>query len=191
MPRRVIRAAAVVLTALACVGCAGAAPSLSAHPATAPSVSTRPAIASYEDYHVEACQAWDALDRAVGNPDTGSGSRLSRALDQAVEAGDAASAERLAADIKAELASGRRHLEAAGTWAPRASTVAELDRVFEAFEAMIDAKRAAASGASDALDPQLAFEQAGGVDAWYAMFETVSASDMAAGKQCPNVPVTP
>ena len=171
----------VLLVVLSAAGCAGAAPS----------VSTAPEIASYEEYHVVACQAWDALDRAVGNPDTGSGSELSRVLDEAATTGDGVAADRVVTDIKAQLATGRRHLAVAGTWKPRASTVAQLDRVFAAFEAMTDAKRAVAKGEPDAVDPQLAFEQAGGVEAWYAMFDTLSAQDMASGKPCPNVPVTP
>ena len=43
---------------------------------------------SYEDYAFAACAAWDRLFVAVGNPDTASGSDLSRSLDAAVEASD-------------------------------------------------------------------------------------------------------
>jgi hypothetical protein len=191
MVRRLISAAVVLVTAVATVGCAAAAPSPSAQGATLPGVSTERTIGSSEEYYVVACKAWDALDRAVGDPDTGEGSKLSRALDQAVEARDVASADRAAAGITAELASGRRQLKTAGTWGPRSKTVAQFDRVFVAFEAMTAAKRAAARGKPNAVDPQAAFEQAGGVEAWFAMFESIPPSEMATGKPCPNVPVTP
>ena len=189
MASRVTRAVVVLLGSLAVAGCALPAASVAPQPAL--TVSPQPSIASYGDYYVVACQAWDALDRAVGNPETGSGSRLSRALDDAAAAGDGPAADRLAADITAELATGRRHLAVARTWAPRASTIEQLDRIFAAFEVMTEAKRAGANGEPDALDPQMAFEQAGGVDAWYAMLETMSSPDRAEGKACPNVPVAP
>jgi hypothetical protein len=183
-----VPAAVVLLLALNIAGCAGA-PRVSTDPSAGG--TAQPAIASHEEYRDVACQAWDALDRAVGNPETGSGSELSRALDEATATGDGPAADQLAGEIKAALATGRRHLAVARTWATRADTVAQLDRVFAAFEAMTDAKRAVARGEPDAVDPQLAFEQAGGVEAWYAMFETMSEQDAASGKPCPNVPVTP
>jgi uncharacterized protein YceK len=183
------RAAVVLLLSLTTAGCAGVAPRASTQPSA--SSTTQPALASYDEYHDAACQAWDALDRAVGNPETGSGSELSRALDEAAATGDGPGADGLAADIKAELATGRRHLAVARTWAPRAETMAQFDRVFSAFEAMTDAKRAMANAEPDAVDPQLAFERAGGLEAWYAMFESMSEEDMTSGKPCPNVPVTP
>lgn len=188
MTRSVMRAV-VLVAALAVGGCGGAAPSVA--PPSATRISAQPSIGSDEEYRVVACQAWDALDRAVGNPETGSGSTLSRGLDEAAASGDGPAADRLAADIKAELAKGRRHLAVARTWAPREETIEQLDRIFVAFTAMTEAKMALANGEADAVDPQLAFEQAGGVEAWYAMVETMSGPDAASGKPCPNVPVTP
>jgi hypothetical protein len=175
----------IALIVLASAGCGARAPS-----ATAP-----PAAASFEDYAEAACAAWEALFRAVGNPDTASGSDLSRALDEAVAAGDGASAERLAAEITMALAAGREHVAVAGGWQPRAPVMVQLDRVFAAFEAMISAKRAAARHEPNAVDPQAAFEQAGGMEAWFAMFEAarkVGAGTAGATEQrCANVPVTP
>jgi len=155
--------------------------------------TARPAAASYDEYVVAACAAWDAMFRAVGNPDTASGSDLSRALDEAVTAGDGAAADRLATDIERELNVGREQVAVAGGWPPRASVMVQLDRVFVAFEAMIAAKRAAARREPNAVDPQAAFEKAGGVDAWFAMIDAMRAAGGggATDQQCSNVPVTP
>jgi len=128
-PIRIVLAVLVALTGAAC----------SASP---PSASAPPAAASYEEYRIAACAAWDALFRAVGNPDTASGSDLSRALDAAMTAGDVASADRLAMDIARELKTGRDQIAVAGGWSPRAPVMVQPDRVFAAFEAMIAAERA-------------------------------------------------
>jgi hypothetical protein len=180
-----LRLVFAVVVALAGAGCGGGAPSATA----------RPAAASYDEYRIAACAAWESLFRAVGNPDTGSGSDLSHALDAAVTAGDVAAADRLAADITRELKAGREQVAVAGGWQPRAPVMVQLDRVFAAYEAMIAAKRAAARHEPNAVDPQTAFEQAGGVEAWFAMFEAARAAGAgtagAAEQQCANVPVTP
>lgn len=159
----------------------------------AASVASAPAESSYQEYRVAACAAWDALFRAVGNPDTGTGSDLSKALDQAVEAGDVAAADRLAADITKELEAGREQVAAAGGWQPRAAVMVQLDRVFVAYEAMTNAKRAVARSEPNAIDPQTALEQAGGIEAWFAMIDAMRAAGGGRGteEQCPNVPVTP
>jgi hypothetical protein len=185
MGQRPLRIVLVVLTVVAGAACGTGRPS-----ATVPSAAT-----SYDEYAVASCAAWDALFRAVGNPDTASGSDLSRALDQAVAAGDAASAERVAADIVKELRVGREQVAIAGGWQPRAAVMVQLDRVFAAFEAMIAAKLAVARQEPNAVDPQSAFEQAGGVEAYFAWIEALRATGAGASgataKQCPNVPVTP
>ncbi len=60
---------------------------------------------------------------------------------------------------------------------------------------MIAAKLAAARREPNAVEPQAAFEQAGGVEAWFAMFEAAreaGAGAAAATEQgCSSVPVTP
>jgi len=181
-PRRIVIALLIALTGVACTG-------------SLPGVSAPPAAASYDEYRIAACAAWEALFRAVGNPDTASGSDLSRALDAAVTAGDADTADRLAADIVKELKTGREQIAAAGGWSPRAPVMVQLDRVFAAFEAMTEAKRAAARHEPNAVEPQAAFEQAGGVEAWFAMFEAArmagAGSAGADEPPCANVPVTP
>ena len=108
--------------------------------------------------------------RAVGNPDAGTDSELSKALDEAVQRGDPAEAGRLAEAITVELESGRQAASRAAAWPPGFAAMSELDRVLLAFEAMIDAKRQTA-GNPDGPDPQAAFEAAGGGDAWTQMLQ--------------------
>ena len=160
---------------------------------SAPNTTPPPKVASYEEYAVAACAAWDELFRAVGNPDTASGSDLSKALDAAVERSDAAMAERVAADILEALSAGRGHVAIAAGWEPRAPVMVHLDRVFVSFEAMVKAKVALAKHDANAMEPQAAFEQAGGVDAWFAMIDAMRAAGggQASEQQCPNVPVSP
>ena len=112
--------------------------------------------------------------RAVGNPDTGADSELSKALDEAVQRGDPAEAGRLAEAITVELESGRQAASRAAAWPPGFAAMSELDRVLLAFEAMIDAKRQSV-GNPDGPDPQAAFEAAGGMDAWTRMLQAARA----------------
>jgi hypothetical protein len=160
-----------------------------------PSATGRPIAASYDEYRTSTCAAWDALFRAVGNPDTASGSDLSRALDAAVTAGDVETADRIAGEIVKQLRDGRDQIAVAGGWAPRTAVTVQMDRMFAAFEAMIEAKRASARQEPNAVDPQIVFEQAGGVEAWHAMFEAARKAGAgtagATERPCENVPVTP
>ena len=188
MSDRHLRFPAIALLAIMVAACGTGAPSAASSP------TPRPAATSFEDYAVSFCSAWEALFRAVGNPDTAAGSVLSRALDAAVAAKNGPEAERLAKEITAELESGRGHAEVAGGWPPAAPAMTQMDRLFVAFEAMIAAKAAAAAGGPDAVDPQTAFEQAGGVEAFFAMIEAMRArpsAGQAGSQQCPNLPVGP
>jgi hypothetical protein len=150
----------------------------------------KPAAASYEEYFVAACAAWDGLFRAVGNPDTGGGSDLSHALDAAVTSHDVPSAERAAAGIATELKAAREQVAVAAGWAPRSAMMAQLDRVLAAFEVGTAAKLAVAKGTPNAVDPQAAFEKAGGLEAWFAMIEAGRAAGLGAAdgsnRQCAN-----
>lgn len=159
----------------------------------APGITPPPKVASYDEYFVAACAAWAELFRAVGNPDTASGSDLSKALDAAVEASDGATAELIADDILRALIAGREQVAIAAGWEPRAPVMVHLDRVFVSFEAMVKAKVALAKHDANAMEPQAAFEQAGGVDAWFAMIDAMRAAGggQASEQQCPNVPVSP
>jgi hypothetical protein len=72
--------------------------------------------------------------------------------------------------------------------------MAEMDRVFLAFHAMTAAKAAVAAEAPNAIDPQVALEQAGGIDAWTAMLMAAQAMERPPGltsEPCANVPITP
>ena len=182
MPRHRISGVLVAFVAAAVVACGG----------TAPSPTVKPA-ATYDEYFVAVCAAWASLFRAVGNPDTASGSELGDALDQAVAAGDVANADRLADAITLELKVGRANIAIAAGWQPRAPSMTHFDRFFAAAVVMVEAKRAVARHDPNAVDPQAAFEGAGGIDAWYAMIEAARASGggQASDRQCPNVPVTP
>ena len=165
-------------------------PSDSPPPSATPPEPASSAATSHEEFVSAACAAWDALFRGVGNPDTGNGSDLSRALDQAVESGDANAAERVAAAIVQELEAGRGQVAIAGTWQPQAPMMVQFDRVFAAYEAMIAAKVAAAKREPNAVAPQAAFEAAGGVEAYFAMLALFPRAAPAEAQTCPHVPVT-
>ena len=188
MSHRHLRFPAIALMAIVFAACGTGAPS------AAPSPTPLPAASSFEEYAVSFCSAWEALFQAVGNPDTGTGSVLSKALDEAVAARDGPEAKRLASEITAALESGRGDAAVAGGWPPAAPTMTQMDRLFVAFEAMIAAKAARATGEPDSVDPQAAFEQAGGVEAYFAMIEAMQArpsAGQAGSQQCPNLPVGP
>jgi hypothetical protein len=160
---------------------------------SAPAASSL-APATFEEFAANACYAFGAMFRAVGNPDAGTDSELSKALDEAVQRGDPAEAGRLADAITVELERGRQSASRAAAWPPGFAAMNELDRVLLAFEAMIDAKRQAV-GNPDAPDPQAAFEAAGGITAWQAMFEAARAMQSARPAnlpphECEGVPIS-
>ena len=155
-----LRTAGVALVALVAAACGGSAP------AVPPSAVPSAALATYADYEAALCASFTSLIRAVGNPDAGTPSVMSKALDDAVTAHDALAADRAATAMLTELETGRRHAATAARWEPAAPAMAHMDRLLVAFETMTTAKRAAAAGTPGAAEPQLAFEQAGGVEAW-------------------------
>ncbi len=170
--------AALVLTAAGC---------------SAPAASSL-APTTFEEFATNACDAFSAMFRAVGNPDAGTDSELSKALDDAVQRGDPAEAGRLAEAITTELESGRQAASQAAAWPPGFAAMSELDRVLLAFEAMVDAKRQAA-GNNSAPDPQAAFEAAGGTASWQGMFEAARAMQSARPAnlpphECEGVPIS-
>jgi hypothetical protein len=186
MTHRHLRIVIVALVVAAAAGCGPGAPS--------PSPTPPPAATSFEEYAVGFCAAFDAMFRAVGNPDTGEGSLLSKALDAAVAADDGGTADQSAAAITTELETGRQQVAYARGWAPAAPMMDHMDRVFVAFEAMVDAKRRAANQVADSIDPQAVFEQAGGVESWFALFEAWRGMEdqrPASVQPCANVPVSP
>jgi hypothetical protein len=79
-----------------------------------------------------------------------------------------------------ELEAGRRLAATAARWQPGATTAVSLDRLLLAYEAWTTAKLALASDPS-AIDPQSAFERAGGVEAWKATLEGVGRTPVPPG----------
>ncbi|HLO34864.1 MAG TPA: hypothetical protein VK194_02225, partial [Candidatus Deferrimicrobium sp.] len=145
--------------------------------------------------------SWEDLFRAAGNPDLGNGSDLTRAMDEAITAGDLATVDRLASEITSALEAGRRDVAHATGWTPAAPMMAEIDRVLVGYEAMTEAKRAAASQGLNTATRlgQEALQSSGAIDAWFALIrpgvldETRAAIQSArpAGvpAQCKNVPI--
>jgi hypothetical protein len=179
-----LHALAVVLIVLSGAACG----------TSAPTVAPTPAGASFEEYETGVCSAFGAMLRAVGNPDTGTPSVLSKSLDDAVAAGDVAASDRAAAKVTSELETGRQQAAAAGRWPPAQPTMAAMDTLFVAFEAMTTAKLAAVRHTPGAVAPQSALEQAGGVQAWAATVQGISTMQPPAGaspKPCPAFSGTP
>ncbi len=159
---------------------------------TASDPASPPAI-TFDGFVISTCLAFDSMFEAIGNPDTGSGSALSKELDLAVEAKDGAAADRLAAAMTRTLEAGRRQAAVAAGYPSGALMMIQLDRVLEAFAVMVAAKRSLAIGVPGAPDPQTAFERAGGVDAWRAMLDAMRSVDRPSGvpqRTCPTVPIS-
>lgn len=170
MPLRSVSIASLVLIGIIATACGTAA---SGAPPS-PSRSAAAAPITYDEFSSALCSSFTSLIRAVGNPDAGTPSVLSRKLDDAVAAGDVLGADQAAAAMLRELEAGRAEAGAAARWQPAAATMAQMDRLLAAFEAMTVAKRAAAARAPGGADPQQAFEAAGGVEAWSAVVGGVS-----------------
>ena len=178
MIERTLRAVALAVVVLATAACGGGVPS----------ASPSPKAATFDEFGTAYCAAWHELFAAIGNPDTGSASALRSEFEEAVKAGDAAGVERLARTITGHLEAGRGHIVVASGWQSAGPMLAQLDRVFLAFEAMVAARRSGADGQAT----QAAFEQAGGLEAWRAMFEagrTLQRPANAGDRRCPTVPV--
>lgn len=187
MGRSVKRLVIVACLAAGVVGCSASPP------AASDAASLPPQAATHAEFGAAYCAAFDSMFTAIGNPDTGSGSELSKALDAAMAARDLDTANRLAATITGHLERGRREAWIARGWRSADPVMAQLDRVLVAFEAMVEAKRAAAAGASGVVDPQAAFEQAGGVTSWFAMMDAARGLERPPGAApitCPTVPVS-
>lgn len=176
---------------LALVGCS--ATQTLAPPTPSPSP---PRATSFLEFRDAFCGSWSSLFRAVGNPDTGTGSELSLALDAAARAADSTEVNRLAGLIHDELEAGRRHTAFAAGWSPAAPMMAEMDRFLVALETAIEAERAGVeAGNRDAVSLRgAAFEQAGGFAMWERMLQAggplMSARPDGPAYQCPGIPVS-
>lgn len=177
----IILAIAVVASAAACG--APVAPSPSPTGAT-----------NFEEYATAHCAAWETLFRVVGNPDTADWTDAVRQLQAAAEAHDGVTAVRLRAGIHTELEAARAQIAFAAGWPPATRGMAELDRLFVAQEAWIDAYVDIATGVAGAPDPQAAFEAAGGLDAWFGLseaFKDVEPYRPGHVDPCAGAPVSP
>jgi len=178
----VILSIVVVASAAAC---GGSAPS----PSPSPSVAT-----NFNEYAPAFCSAWGTLFRVVGNPDTAGWTDGVRQLQAAAETRDDATAAGLQGPINTELEAARQQIAYAAGWPPAARPMAEMDRFFVATETWITAYVDVAKGVPNAPDPQAAFEAAGGVESWRAMFEAyadVTPYRPASVAQCPGAPISP
>lgn len=175
---------AVVIAASA-VACGASTASPSPSPAGA---------TNFDEYATAFCSAWGTLFRVVGNPETASWTDAVQQLQAAADAGDDATAAGLQGAINTELEAARLQIAYAAAWPPAASTMAEMDRFFVAEELWIVAYVDIAKGVPDAPDAQAAFEAAGGLDAWQAMFEAyaeMAPHRPASVDQCPGIPIGP
>ena len=178
----------ITLLAAATAACATAAPS------QAPSPTAVPVADRFDEYAVAFCSAWEHLFLAVGNPDTGEGSELSKALDDAVATHDGTKAEQLAEQMSQEIKSGREDVAVGGGWPPATPIMVEMDRVFVGFQVMTAAKVAKAKGSPNSVDPQVAFEGSGALVAWSAMFAAhaaLGAQRPASTQRCGDLPISP
>ena len=115
-------------------------------------------------------------------------------LQAAAEARDDATAAGLQGPINTELEAGREQIAFAAGWPPAARPMAEMDRFFVATETWITAYVNVAKAVPNAPDPQAAFEAAGGLKAWRAMFEAyadVTPYRPDSVTQCPGAPISP
>ena len=167
-------AAAAALIVLTVAACGSGAPS--APPLVAPSL----APATFDEFSTQLCGAFTSLFRAVGNPDANTPSVMSKALDDAVEAGDGPAADRAAAAMMAELESARVQAAAAARWQPTAATMVQMDRLIVAFEALTTAKQTLAH-TPGSPEPYKAFEQAGGREAWAGVVGGVGSMPVPSG----------
>jgi hypothetical protein len=153
---------------------------------------------SYADYHAAFCGAWESVFLAVGNPDTGGGSDLTRQMDSAIETGDMAAVDQIAGQIRAELETARVKVAYASGFDGGAKGMAAMDKLIVAFEALVEAKRAAAGeGLAAATEKgQAALRAAGGGDAWETILTADTWASVRAAQppdvpsRCENVPIS-
>lgn len=180
-PSRAATVAAAVVLAMAGAACG----------ASTPGPTAEPRVATFGEFFGGWCASMQSMLRAVGNPDTGAESQLGKALDAAIEAGDLATVEAVAGQIRIELLTGRRQTALAGTWAPGSVMASQTERVLAASEAAISAKQAAVGEGLATADQagQDAFVKAGGAEAWTGMLEAARAFPQlgaADGPSCPG-----
>jgi hypothetical protein len=171
MKLHAVRTAALGLLVLAIAGC-GASASSAALPSAPPN--------TFDEFSTQFCGAFTSLFRAVGNPDANTPSVMSKALDDAVKAGDGPAADKAAAAMMSELESARVQTAAAARWQPTAAIMVQMDRLIVAYEAMTTAKQTLAH-TPGSPEPFKAFEAAGGREAWAAVVAGVGSMPLPSG----------
>jgi hypothetical protein len=174
---RSIRATALVLAVAAAAASASACSGVAAPATVAPS----PAPPTFEAFSATMCSSFTSLFRAVGNPDANTPSVMSKALDDAVRSGDAAAADVAASAIIAELEAARAQALDAARYQPAAATMGQLEKLILAYEVMTGAKKAVAARLPGAIDPGVAFKNAGGVTAWQGTVSGIGRLQVPAG----------
>jgi len=168
------RAGVLALVVLAVAACGSGTSS------AASSVAPSLAPITFDEFSTQFCGAFTSLFRAVGNPDANTPSVMSKALDDAVKAGDGPAADKAAAAMMTELESSRVQTAAADRWQPTAAIMVQMDRLIVAFEAMTTAKQTLAH-TPGAPDPFTVFEQAGGREAWTGVVGGVGSMPVPSG----------
>ena len=181
-PSRALPVLATVSLALAVAGCGpGAVATTAPH-----------SVGSFQEFFATWCPAMQGMLRAIGNPDSGSDSELSKALDAAIVEANPAAVGQVTAQIRQELFTARQLAASAATWPQGAEMATQMGRLFSAFDAGIEAKRAAASQGLEAASSQqqAAFEMAGGPAAWTDMIaaaRSIPEMGRADSPSCPGV----
>ena len=151
-------------------------------------------LATFEEFATDACDAFEAMFRAVGNPDAGTDSELSKALDEAVQRGDPAEAGRLAEAITVELESGRT---VGVTSSGLAAGLRDDEPARSRPPGIRGADRREAPGRGEFLwtGPSGGVRSGRWLDAWGAMFEAARAIQTARPAnlpphECEGVPIS-
>ena len=151
--RRRLLVISVVAAVAGCAGATPSSPSLSASPSASaspspspvatPAASAAPSGAPINEAAFRAAleSATAELIAAIGNPDTGSSSDASVALDAALKSGDAAAISSTAAVVLGHLAAGRASVADVAEYRPGAEMSAEWDRLLAGTAAGIAAMR--------------------------------------------------
>ena len=131
----------------------------------------RPDMASLPEEDAEVfvdamCTAFDELLLAVGNPDTGQGSELSRTLEDAIARGDLVLVATTTQAMLGHLQTARSEAQRAVVLAAAAPGIAAFDGFLAIVADTVNAKRDAAPGGLDAANEAADREAARGYEAW-------------------------
>jgi hypothetical protein len=188
MHQRPFQAIAMALVMVAVGACGSTTP-----PSPIPSASAAASLTFVESM-AAFCSSFRSIVVGVGNPDAGTNSDLRNKLDEAVASGDTTAADMVATVITTELEKGRAEAEVAAGYPPIAPAMVAMSKLFVAYEAEIDARRADADHTRSPT-PGVAFKAAGGDEAYFAMLDGISKLALPPGSPtpapCPALSGTP